>query len=268
MTIDHSDPAFLLHLQPGAEFQVMGASTYEYADGKLSFKDAQGQTVGNFNAPWISSYKFEMEGDTLVVACFLKGTHIATPTGEVKIETLKRGDKVLTASGGVATIKWIGYRTLFKNRIRDKDAKRAFPVLFKKGCIADNVPHRDLVMSPGHHVSFDGNLISAMNLVNGKSIIQLFDMPSFQYFHLELEQFDILLAEGVPAESYVDTGNRDMFQNAHEVAMDPDFGPATGRPDIPGIMVIRKGPVFEAIRAKLLERANWIPVPADMKYVA
>ena len=174
----------------------------------------------------------------------------------------------MTASGGVATVKWIGYRTLFKNRIRDKDAKRAFPVLFKKGCIADNVPHRDLVMSPGHHVSFDGNLVSAMNLVNGKSIIQLFDMPSFQYFHLELEQFDILLAEGVPAESYVDTGNRGMFQNAHEVAMDPDFGPATGRADIPGIMVIRKGPVFESIRAKLLERANWVPAPADTKCVA
>lgn len=52
-----------------------------------------------------------------------------------------------------------------------------------------------------------------MNLVNGESIVQLFDMSSFQYYHVELEQFDILLAEGVPTESYVDTGSRNMFQN-------------------------------------------------------
>src|SRR5690606_31140287 len=164
---------------------------------------------------------------------------------------------------GIATVKWLGYRTLYKGRIPVKDAKRAFPILFKRGCIADNVPHRDLIMSPGHHVSFDGNLVSAMNLVNGKSIVQLFDLPSFQYFHIELEQFDILLAEGVPAESYVDTGNRNMFQNAHEVALNPDFGPATGRPEVPGITVVRKGPVLEDIRAKLLERADWMQAPEN-----
>src|SRR5690606_12111074 len=159
---------------------------------------------------------------------------------------------------GIATVKWLGYRTLYKGRIPVKDAKRAFPILFKRGCIADNVPHRDLIMSPGHHVSFNGNLVAAMNLVNGKSIVQLFNMPSFQYFHVELEQFDILLAEGVPAESYVDTGNRNMFQNAHEVAINPDFGPATGRPDVPGITVVRKGSVVEAICFKLRERADWM----------
>ncbi|MGX9935253.1 Hint domain-containing protein [Advenella kashmirensis] len=201
-------------------------------------------------------------------ACYLKGTHIATPEGEAKVEDLKTGDKVLTASGNVATVKWLGHRTLFKKRIPEKDAKRAFPILFRKGCIADNVPHRDLIMSPGHHVFFDGNLVPAMALVNGISIVQQFEMQSFQYFHVELEQFDILLAEGVPAESYVDTGNRSMFQNAHEVAMNPDFGPAEGRPKVPGITVVRKGPVVEAIRAKLLERANWLQSPTDKQQVA
>lgn len=200
-------------------------------------------------------------GISLTYACFLKGTYIATPDGEIKVENLKAGDTVITAKGGVAIVKWLGYRTLYKNRIPEKDAKRAFPILFRKGCIADNVPHRDLVMSPGHHVFFDGSLVPAMALVNGISIVQQFDMQSFQYFHVELEQFDILLAEGVPAESYVDTGNRNMFQNAHEVAMNPDFGPAEGRPVVPGVTVARKGPVVEAIRAKLLERANWMRVP-------
>ncbi|MHC8946883.1 Hint domain-containing protein [Advenella incenata] len=265
----------------GGEITFVGATTSEYGTevdplyantwySNLVFKNDAGEIVGRvrtyIDRDNFSHFQFGA-GTVSYYACYLKGTHIATPDGETKVEDLKAGDKVLTASGGTVNVKWLGYRTLFKKRIPEKDAKRAFPILFKKGCVADNVPHRDLFMSPGHHVSFDGNLVSAMNLVNGKSIVQLFDLPSFQYFHVELEQFDILLAEGVPAESYVDTGNRNMFQNAHEVAMNPDFGPAEGRPDIPGITVVKKGPVLEAIRAKLLERANWMQAPQPQKRV-
>ncbi len=257
----------------------VGAESAEYDQfgGSLTFRDIEGNVVGEVSiggqtidpdgSQYIDPQKFQTDGGTVYYACYLKGTHIATPEGEVLVETLKAGDKVLTASGNVATVKWLGYRILYKNRIPAKDAKRAFPILFKKGCIADNVPHRDLIISPGHHVSFDGNLVSAMSLVNGTSIVQLFSLPCFQYFHVELEQFDILLAEGVPAESYVDTGNRNMFQNAREVAMNPDFGPAQGRPDVPGITVVRKGPILEAIRAKLLERANWMQAPETLKRV-
>src|SRR5690606_31365328 len=67
---------------------------------------------------------------------------------------------------------------------------------------------------------------------------------------------DIMLAENVPAESYVDTGNRNMFQNAAEVSMNPDFGPAQGRPEVEGIKVAQQGPVVEAIRKRLLARAE------------
>ena len=255
----------------------VGATSVDYDQwgNTLTFKDFSGAIVGKSAIvgqtldpdfpDYIDPEKFQIDGGTVYYACYLKGTHIATPEGETKVEDLKAGDKVLTASGGIARVKWLGYRTLYKKRIPEKDARRAFPILFKKGCIAVNVPHRDLILSPGHHVSFNGNLVAAMNLVNGKSIVQQFDMPSFQYFHVELEHFDILLAEGVPAESYVDTGNRNMFGNAHEVAMNPDFGPATGRPDVPGITVVRKGPVLEAIRAKLLERSNWMQLPETHK---
>src|SRR5690606_3445342 len=196
------------------------------------------------------------EGGTMTYACFLKGTHIATPEGEKTVESLVAGDKVITASGGVATVKWLGHRTLYKSRIPAKDAVRAFPILFKKDSIASNVPHRDLTLSPGHHVLFNGTLVPAMMRVNGQTIVQQFDTKKFEYFHVELEQFDILLGEGVPAESYVDTGNRNMFQNAAEVAMNPDFGPAEGRPVVEGITVVQQGPVVEAIRKQLLARAE------------
>ncbi|PJX20547.1 hypothetical protein CAP48_19320 [Advenella sp. S44] len=240
----------------GDQIQVVGATSGEYVNGDLIFKNDQGVTVGRFNADDLDPDLVRFEGGNMTYACFLKGTHIATPEGDVQVETLKAGDKVLTASGGVATVKWLGHRTLYKSRIPAKDAVRAFPILIKKDAIADNVPHADLIVSPGHHLEFNGALVPAMMLVNGQTIVQQFERRSFEYFHVELEQFDIILAEGVPAESYVDMGNRSMFQNADEVAMNPDFGPSEGRPNIEGIVIAREGAIVEAIRKQLLARAE------------
>jgi len=256
LQLDLSSSPKIAGLSAGDQIQVNGATQGAVEGGNLVFRDDNGRVVGSFNAEGQDLSKVTFEGGTMVYACYLKGTHIATPEGEVQVETLKAGDKVLTASGGVATVKWLGHRTLYKNRIPAKDAVRAFPILFKKDSIANNVPHRDLTLSPGHHVSFDGTLVPAMMLVNGQTIVQQFNTKVFEYFHVELEQFDIMLAEGVPAESYVDTGNRSMFQNAADVAMNPDFGPAEGRPEVEGIKVVQQGPVVEAIRKQLLARAQ------------
>jgi len=158
----------------------------------------------------------------------------------------------------VATVKWIGYRTLRKARIPAKDAIRAFPITFKKDSVAKNVPHRDVTVSPHHLVLVDGSLIPAMVLVNGKTITQDFSLQSFQYFHVELDSFDILLADGLPAESYVDMGNRSMFENADTVDLHPDFSaPNDGsRPQLDGITVQRSGAAVEAVRKQLLKRAG------------
>jgi hypothetical protein len=44
------------------------------------------------------------------------------------------------------------------------------------------------------------------------------------YFHVELARHDVLVAEGLPVESYLDTGNRAMFANAGVAMMlHPDF---------------------------------------------
>ncbi|MBV7484320.1 Hint domain-containing protein [Bordetella sp. BOR01] len=246
----------LIGMSGGDQLIIPGATSFTYEDGTLRFQNSAGGYVAFFNASGLDPDEIHFENGVMTYACYLKGTHIATPDGETRIEDLKAGDQVLTASGGTATVKWLGHRTLRRQRIPAKDAVRAFPILFKKDSIARNRPHRDLLLSPGHHVYFDGALIPAMLLVNGRTIIQQFDMKVFEYFHIELEQFDIVLAEGVPAESYVDTGNRAMFQNASAVALHPDFVPAEGRPHIEGITVERSGPVVEAVRKRLLQRAQ------------
>jgi hypothetical protein len=78
---------------------------------------------------------------------------------------------------------------------------------------ADNMPHTDLFLSPDHAIFVDGRLIAARQLINGSTIRQETDWAAVEYFHVELDSHAILLAEGLPAESYLDTGNHGFFAN-------------------------------------------------------
>jgi hypothetical protein len=65
---------------------------------------------------------------------------------------------------------------------------------------------------------FDKVLAQAMHLVNGLTIVQAEAVEELEYFHIELASHDILVADGTPAESYIDCGNRLMFENGAEYA--------------------------------------------------
>jgi hypothetical protein len=151
---------------------------------------------------------------TLAV-CFADGTAIQTEQGETPVEAIKAGDSVMTLIDGVPTartVKWVGERTLDLTRHPKRDL--AAPVRFLKGALGDNLPHRDLVVSPDHCMFIDGGLIPAKLLVNGMTIVRDMDAATVTYHHIELEQHGILIAEGVASESYLDTGNRAFFANA------------------------------------------------------
>ena len=74
------------------------------------------------------------------------------------------------------------------------------------------VPRRDLLLSPDHAVWCEGVLIPIRYLLNGRTIVQE-RVGEVIYFHLELAQHDVILAEGLACESYLDTGNRSAFVN-------------------------------------------------------
>ncbi len=148
---------------------------------------------------------------TLNVTCYRRGTRILTDRGEVPVEDLRIGDLVVTLSGIARPIRWIGGRHIDLARHPAPDQVR--PILIRAGAVADGMPRRDLYVSPDHAILLDGALILARQLVNGASIERLDDCLNVTYYHVELETHDILMAEGLPAESYLDTGNRGMFEN-------------------------------------------------------
>ena len=149
--------------------------------------------------------------DRTVTLCFMSGTMILTPDGERAIETLKAGDIVITADGNHEPIRWVGTQQVSKTFA---DPLTTMPVLVKAGALGEGMPRRDLYLSPSHALFIDGTLAQAGALVNGRSIVRFSDTSeTFVYYNIELGKHDLILAEGVAAETFVDNASRRNFDN-------------------------------------------------------
>lgn len=179
--------------------------------------------------------------------CFLAGTLITTPDGEVEIETLRPGDLVITAEGRIVPVRWLGIHSVCT---RFAGAARSIPICIKAGALGDDLPKRDLMVSPDHALLLDGVLVQAGALVNGETIYRETRMPEFfLYYHVEVAAHDLILAEGVPAETLVDNVSRMNFDNWDEFMELCDGNPPTGEMDYPRAKAYRQVP--STLRAKL-----------------
>ena len=88
-------------------------------------------------------------------------------------------------SGVARPIKWIGKRSYGGRFVIGR--KDILPICIRAGASDDNVPQRDLWISPHHAMYLDGTLIEAKDLVNGVSIVQAERVEKVEYFHIELE---------------------------------------------------------------------------------
>ena len=220
-------------------------------DGSLTQHDSSGAQVLATAGVIAASVAFGPSGEVLdeVIACYCRGTLIRTDRGEVPIEELTIGDRILTVSGALRPIKWIGRRGYDGRFIAGN--RQVLPVVVKTGALADGVPARDLWLSPGHALYLDGVVVPVAHLVNSMSIRQAIEVEAVEYFHIELDSHDILLAERAPAESYVDVGNRAQFQNAAEF---PRLYPEDQRPGAYCAPLCEGGETVAAIRRRLLAR--------------
>jgi hypothetical protein len=98
------------------------------------------------------------------------------------------------------------------------------PVRIRAGAFGEALPQRDLLLSPDHCLFVDGKLVPAKLLVNDMTIVNERTIGTVTYYHVELERHAVLLAEGLPAESYLDTGNRAFFPaSGLPTALHPEF---------------------------------------------
>jgi len=199
--------------------------------------------VQTFSGGLGASYGAASQADATPI-CFLRGTRIATPSGEVAIEQLSPGDLILTQAGKARSIVWIGEGNVLAS---GRQRGVATPVIVRKDAFSDGVPNRDLHVTRAHAFLFDGVLIPAEFLVNHRSIVWDDEPQEVSLFHIELETHDVLIANGAPAESYRDDGNRWLFRNA-----------GTAHPGNPEVCapVLTGGAIVDAVWRRLLDRAG------------
>jgi hypothetical protein len=191
--------------------------------------------------------------------CFCSGTRILTDHGEVAVEDLAIGDRVRTMHGVLRPIQWIGFRRVECRR--HSDPRLVWPVRISAGAFGPSLPVRDLVLSPDHSVYMNDVLIPIKHLINGRSVMQI-HADQATYYHLELSQHDVVFAEGLPAESYLDVGDRANFANGDVfIRLFPDLsdhppGTAMAWEGLGCAPLMITGPKVEVVRRLLEARAR------------
>ncbi|MBZ3694503.1 Hint domain-containing protein [Phyllobacterium calauticae] len=214
-------------LGTGAKFTINPAATFDFAQA-----DNSGQI-------------------TIKTPCFVMGTLISTPAGEIAVERLKIGNLVYTMNGEAVPIIWIGSRRIDPRTI-DKLRDHA-PIRIRPGALDRGAPNRNLHVSPDHCLFLNGSLVPAKLLINGTSITQNATLEPFIYYHIELEQHGVLIAEGAYAESYLDLGNRVRFLEPGTLMFTSPERAVNSSPCHPPVYC---GPILDGIREELDQRAQ------------
>ncbi len=170
--------------------------------GTIEFLDADTRDV-------ISTLDYsEIEN---IVPCFTPGTSIATPRGEMLVEDLQVGDKVITRDNGIQEIRWIGAKRMEGRTLQANPHLQ--PVLIQRGALGHGLPERDMLVSPNHRMLvntdrvalyFEENevLVSAKHLVNPKEGVQNINSMGTTYIHFMFENHEVVLSNGAWTESF------------------------------------------------------------------
>jgi len=250
-------------------------STAELSGSLLDVLNNAGSVIAAFTLQRTDGFTYQQSdfsvntdsnGGTLVftngvpdVACFAAGTHILTAAGEVPVELLREGDLLpVQVRRGLRPIVWIGHRRV--DCRRHPKPEKVWPVRVTAHAFAPGRPHRALWLSPDHTVLVADVLIPIRHLINGDSIAQV-PMDEVTYYHVELPRHEVLLADGLPCESYLDTGNRGAFANAGVIGVHADFASQIREAEACARLVVTGAELLAARRA-LCER---VPQQPDLR---
>jgi hypothetical protein len=274
LTFSSNDPSVLtaglnstiVGFNPAAQINLTGIAYNagdmpQYTNGTLTIGNSSG-TLAVLHFDPTGTYYFAIEpgvGNTVALtdlACFAEGTMIATSRGDVPVERLQVGETIITAAGGELPVVWVGYRHVACSH--HSHPQLVWPVRVRAHAFGNGRPSRDVFLSPDHAVFVADVLIPIKYLINRTSIAQV-AVEQITYYHVELSQHDVLLAEGLPTESLLPSSDRSNFANGDTpIRLFPDFSPTW-----PGVReaygyapLIVSGPILDAVRRTLLKRAS------------
>lgn len=137
------------------------------------------------------------------IPCFVAGTGILTPDGEVAVEALKPGDLVITHDNGPQPIRWIGRRIMSACGVMA-------PIRIQANTFGN---HQDLMVSPQHRILVRDSLaellfgetevlISAKDLVNDRTVTRL-EGGEVEYVHILFDSHEVVYSAGLATESFL-----------------------------------------------------------------
>ena len=169
-------------------------------NGTVEFLDGSGNVIGSMTFTGIEQ----------VIPCFTPGTMISTERGEVPVEELRAGDRVMTRDNGLQDIRWIGRRDVSLADLIVKPALR--PVEIAAGALGQGLPQRDMKVSPQHRMLMMG---ARAEMLFGEAEVlvaatHLTALPGIEtrltagvsYIHVLFDRHEIICANGAWTESF------------------------------------------------------------------
>ncbi|CAI3925166.1 Glycosyltransferase involved in cell wall bisynthesis (RfaB) (PDB:2IV7) [Commensalibacter communis] len=197
-----------------------GILTVTYANTQYKFDMGLGYDPALFVYSG-TTIQYNGEAPDIDTPCYLAGSMISTPNGDVPVEQLKIGDHikifdVVTNNHQNKIIIWVGNRTVTVNP-NFPDDLAGYPVCIKKDAIASNIPYQDTWVTSEHCLFLNKKFVPARMLVNGTSIYYDYGLKIFDVYHIETEEHSVLFANGMLAESFLNTENHRLFHQQNNI---------------------------------------------------
>ncbi len=141
--------------------------------------------------------------NNMSVVCFVAGSRIMTPDGDIAVEDIEVGQLVSTRDNGPQEVRMKLERRLDFGLAPEK----LKPVAFEQGSLGHEQPSRRLCVSPQHRMLVQDRagrfvLVPAKALTGRKGIRVMQGKRHVTYVHLVFSRHEIIFANGVATESF------------------------------------------------------------------
>lgn len=199
------------------------------------------------------------------LTCYVSGTLITTPSGDVPIEMLAKGDLVLTQDNGPQEIRWIGKSTVTAQG-------NLAPVRIMAGALGPHSPARDLRVSRQHRIMLSSKicqrmfgstelLVPAIKLTAMPGVFVEETEADLTYYHMVTDAHEIIFAEGIASETMLTgPGALQALGPEYVAEIEAIFPEILRKPPVAARTIAQGGKQIEKLIAR--HQKNGVPLAA------